>query len=708
MLCFGRKRGRKAQITIFLIIGLVILISTGIFFYLKEVGVGGYKIMQPKSAPVENYIEACMKQVGREALDLAGSQGGFTEFPPEIRYDPSRYVFVIPPIPGTADFTPKVPLWWHDGTIKYPSLLMTESEVDRYVEQNLKRCFDNFNTFRNEFDFKEYTNISALTSFNEKDVTIKISYELDIIHRGSDRIVRRNGFVVRLPVRFKRMQEAAQEIIEAAVEQVFFEDATFNLMSAMPDDPPDGLPLTGLIFNCGTLYWDMFKIRQNLMDSLRIVMTGVRFDDTNHLPFRGDEDEYEKFRGAFQSLTTISQNDLDTKDTSEIFLAHIGNQKPPSDAYEYFQLFFDFTEDERRYDDFIVGAEYRQDFGMNFLAIPSSNGKMTSSVADFRHKLMSLFCMNQYHFIYRVRFPMVITVKDPEAYNDDGAVFKFAYLVTIANNEPDKQPRPAEFFEPTEVEPDFCDPINRHGKPVEIIALDETTRLELNRVNISYRCFNSRCYLGETRTNNQRFQLATTLPEGCSKGILYAEKEGYLDEEVQITETPFYLEMHPIINLSYQVMKRRHQPTAIHIARWLEPDEHVAIDIQSNDPKYSFFTDYTEEDKFNLSHSIELVKSDDVSYDLNMYIFKTVNGEDVLTGGWMGNWTPKLSSLKDADKLTLQVVQLFPPPTDYDDTMKMIEVYDLMSNQSNYPDVVPETYAMKATPEEEVEEESTE
>lgn len=521
-----------------------------------------------------------------------------------------------------------------------------------------------------------------------------IDYKIDIIHRGSNKMTRKTNFVTHLPVRFKRMMEAAQAIAEAAINQTFFEKVTFNMMAMIPDDPPDGLPLTGMMFHCGALNWDMFKIRDRVMDSLRILMTGVRFDNTDYIPFLGQKQEYEKFRGAFQKLERIPKNDLDTMSTTDILMKHLGNSLPPEDSYQYFQLFFRFTEDEKKYQDFKVGAEYRPDFGMNFLALPSSNGRMTSSVADFRHRLMSLICLNYYHFIYRVRYPVVVTVKDPKAYNGEGASFKFAYMVTISDNEPDVQPRAAEFFEPTDVAPDFCDPINRNGMPVEIIAVDKATGLEIPHVNISYKCFGSLCYLGETKTNNQRFQLATDLPQGCSRGILIADKEGYQMTQAQILGTPFFLDMYPTINLSYQVMKHRSQ--SLHIARFLEPDEHIAIDIQSDDPPYSYFTDYSEEDKFNLTHNIELLKSDDVTYRISMYFFKTVGEDDILTGGWIGNWTPDLSALKDADKLTLQVVQLFPVPTSYD-TTQMMAVYDLMSNQSNYPNVVPETYAVQAT-----------
>ena len=686
------KRGRRGQITVFFIIGIIILLTAGIVFYLKEIGLGDYKILQPKSAPVENYIETCMERVGRDALDLVGSQGGFANFPTEIRYDPTRYVFVTPLIPGTQDFAPRVPLWWHNGVIKKPSQILTESEVDAYIEENIGFCLNNLNQFREEFDFEQRDFLTSFTTFNNKDVTIILNWELDIIHKGSQKITRKNKFIVDLDVQFLRLMEAAEKIMNHSVNTLFFDEITFNLMASMPEDQPDGLPLTGMMFQCGALHWDMYAIEDNLQDALRPVIGGVRFEHTNYVPFLGKEREYERVRGSLENLDIIGDEELESQSSEEIILRSIGGNPPPPDAYEYFQLFLqDWTEDKRRYKDLVAGAEYRNDFGMDFLAKPSRNGRMTSNVADFRHEIMSLICLNYYHFVYNVRFPIVITIKDPEAYNGKGAAFKFATLVTIANNEPDKQPRPAEFFEPEDVSPEFCDPLNRFGKQVRIIAVDKNTGLEINKVNMSYRCFNSYCSLGQTKSNNYEYVLDTQLPQGCSRGILTAEKEGYQSTKEQyLGEEPHFISMYPIINLSYQVVKRRDQ--SIDTWHFLEANEHVSIQLETignTGPPFNYFSDYSRGNTYNLTDSIELPRADDVTYKLSMYLFKTnPNGEDIPVGGWEGNWTPDLADLFDTGKLTFEVIEKFPPANSLDPAA-MGEVFNLIQNRSAYPNVKP-------------------
>ena len=50
----GMLKSRKAQITVFIIIGVILLFSTGVFIYLKQTGVGPGKYLQPKTPPVES------------------------------------------------------------------------------------------------------------------------------------------------------------------------------------------------------------------------------------------------------------------------------------------------------------------------------------------------------------------------------------------------------------------------------------------------------------------------------------------------------------------------------------------------------------------------------------------------------------------------------------------------------------------------------
>ena len=50
---------RKAQVTVFIILGVIILFSAGLYSYLKLAGTGPSEIFQPKSPPVVAFIDAC-------------------------------------------------------------------------------------------------------------------------------------------------------------------------------------------------------------------------------------------------------------------------------------------------------------------------------------------------------------------------------------------------------------------------------------------------------------------------------------------------------------------------------------------------------------------------------------------------------------------------------------------------------------------------
>ena len=81
---FRNKKNKKAQITIFLIIGVVILIVAGVFIYLRqpvdEVTLETSVEKVPlELKPIQNFVESCLNKVSKEALILIGSHGGYID-----------------------------------------------------------------------------------------------------------------------------------------------------------------------------------------------------------------------------------------------------------------------------------------------------------------------------------------------------------------------------------------------------------------------------------------------------------------------------------------------------------------------------------------------------------------------------------------------------------------------------------------------------
>ena len=131
----SKKRG---QITVFIIIGMIILFSVGTYMYLREQGANAPKFLQPKTPPVEAFIELCTQRTAQQAINLIGTQGGFLSIPPEIALNPTRYVSAIPGFGGPG--VPKIPFWFYRGRTEIPSIEFIQREIENYVAANINYC----------------------------------------------------------------------------------------------------------------------------------------------------------------------------------------------------------------------------------------------------------------------------------------------------------------------------------------------------------------------------------------------------------------------------------------------------------------------------------------------------------------------------------------------------------------------------------------
>src|SRR3989338_9220413 len=73
--------GKKGQVTVFILIGIVALILIVMLFYfvLREVKIPTDEITKvpARLSPVESFVSDCVSQTARKAFDLLGSQGGW-------------------------------------------------------------------------------------------------------------------------------------------------------------------------------------------------------------------------------------------------------------------------------------------------------------------------------------------------------------------------------------------------------------------------------------------------------------------------------------------------------------------------------------------------------------------------------------------------------------------------------------------------------
>ncbi len=277
----------------------------------------------------------------------------------------------------------------------------------------------------------------------------------------------------------------------------------------------------------------------------------------------------------------------------------------------------------------------------------------------------------------------MININDESAFHKKGFVFRFAFPVQIFHNSADRSLLPATIVEPVEYDLDYCDFLEEENRT--IIVRNARTNAELSKVNLTFRCISEQCALGTTRTNNRHLQWFGQFPAGCSGALIEANRSGYMRTEKQFDGSePFYIDMYPTQKVKFDI--RRHAETSPGVARFLDPDMYAIIQLDLLEPRMpmTIFDVFGGTEIFNRTDTVEILRAD-ATYALNiMLIKKASKDEDMLIGGWIGNWTVDSNEILDARKVVFHVPQKFPTPRTESD---VINVYPLMINRSLFPDL---------------------
>jgi len=237
-----KKRG-KAQITLFMIIGVVILLSVlfAVYIYQQSVTVPIERavIVPEEVQQIYDYVATCADQIGKDGLILLGTQGGYIDIPKIIDKNPNAYINADPA--GIA----KTPMWYYEGEDRTPSLEDIQTRLALYIKQNLPACVDDFEAFKDRYDITPVSDIVPIVTFTDREVIIETKWELDV--KVQERIVKLTEFLSSFQVNFKSMYDLATKTMEKENEIGWFENLTIDLMSTNPR-----IPVSGMEFSCGT------------------------------------------------------------------------------------------------------------------------------------------------------------------------------------------------------------------------------------------------------------------------------------------------------------------------------------------------------------------------------------------------------------------------------------------------------------------------
>lgn len=261
----------KAQITIFIIVGIVLLVLLLFFIYLST-SVGDVEQDSIDTAidasldatPIKAYFQGCAQNLLQEAVYNMGLQGGYIDPAGNIKYGEVGTIefglngFLV----DNADH--KVPYYLDEFLESRPRLNDIEEKLEKYLIVEFERCFEQGNFESQgyelripsvdyesvEFDFNQLP-VDSSVEITDHEVIANILYPITVVL--GTRSTRISEFIVSVPVRIPHVYDIADKIITELLAN--------NLEYLINDDCPsfDDEHLTNVYFSQGIIQIVDFK-----------------------------------------------------------------------------------------------------------------------------------------------------------------------------------------------------------------------------------------------------------------------------------------------------------------------------------------------------------------------------------------------------------------------------------------------------------------
>ncbi len=263
----------KAQVTMFMVIGLVILVTFALVIYIvsykqvKEAAQGIPSQVSKRTAvsSVREYVDDCVASTAAASLEILGKQGGrlyksqksIVDDPEEVvEYDGFNVSYsIVPPQGQVGPYTSTIPdypwtgfpwiikkdnqsEWFYGyfGLPEFPPLYDFSSNsvqemLETYIDNNVINCFDKSRFPGLDFQIGQPNtkmiiarNISQLST--EEFISFRVEWPIQVI--SSDSKTELRNFVVNYPVSFGRAYYHAKTLIDSDVSNVNFDPREYQ------------------------------------------------------------------------------------------------------------------------------------------------------------------------------------------------------------------------------------------------------------------------------------------------------------------------------------------------------------------------------------------------------------------------------------------------------------------------------------------------
>ncbi len=622
MRCSQNIKNKTGQVTIFIILGLILLLTTGLVLYFATEAFK-YPGLSDEMIPIAKYTEQCVEDVALKGIFQAGLQGGVI-YP---AYEEDK---------AYLDVGFNIPYWFLAGEDRSVTILRLETELENYLNANLNSCLNNFASFEDQFAFTQVAdqNLSTLVDVAAEDVSIDAAIPMQI----SD-----GTTVTTLPTIKISFENSignklflAYQIMKTENEEGFLEFYTDEMIAASA-----WLPYEGFDFTCKPKRWKVDEMKDYIQQLVAVNLPFLRFEGTSYEPV-GDP--------YYDSIYLVDVGAGRTKD-----LAVKTSYNPD------WGMDLDVQPNKNGVvtDIKMVGQT---------IAIPCVKVYHHKYSADFP----VLFTItdkdnSDYPFFFAV--PVLMRRNEPDRYAE----------MQQWPSETD-QVRSAEYCSKTALATTYT--VGEDGTLIaeqaeqdtwlyslDVIAMDSLYGFDqiLDDVTIRYKCGQFTCEIGTTEYGSGNVLvtyplLSTTFPS-CINGQIIVEKEDYQSTKVFQTVSEatdgatINIEMHRLQPLDFDVTVVVNHNNVLS-ERNVEEDELVVITVTNSEQNFEKMMVYPIEDEETGKgvvgfDTLELLVASDMTYLLDIKLIEN----DIYTGGFVYNWTPDVNAISAATKTQFYVIK---------------------------------------------------
>lgn len=248
---------KRGQITIFVIIAIVLIVSIGAYFLFKEIATE--TIIPISIEPVETSFIDCVESNVLTGISILEAKGGYINNPTLVLG--SKYM----PFSSQLNFLGvNVPYWYYvSGSnlpkSQVPTIESMEEDLEEYLEQSINSC--NFNTYRSEGYKINLAKGNADVEISGEYIDVDLNADLSVEKDTDSSVI--SNHRLRIDSKLGSLYEEALNIYNKEQDEFFLENYTLDVLRLYA-------PVDGVEVRCSPITWDARTIESDLKEALEV------------------------------------------------------------------------------------------------------------------------------------------------------------------------------------------------------------------------------------------------------------------------------------------------------------------------------------------------------------------------------------------------------------------------------------------------------